>query len=206
MTFIKDVISHSRSKDLQPVNVLGLVESARSLTNLNEICRAAPGLLSGLTFAAEDFALDLSLTRTPDLKEFLFARSAIVTACRAHNLPSIIDLVATAYKSEADQEALQREAEDGKRMGFNGKQCIHPSQTGTVDKIFSPEGYEVEWAVRIVVAQKKAEQQGRGAWSLDGKMIDKPVEGKAEKVVSRARLCGFDVEGMFERFKGQEPE
>ena len=188
------------------MNVLGLVESARSLTNINEICRAAPGLLSGLTFAAEDFALDLSLTRTPDLKEFLFARSAIVTACRAHNLPSIIDLVATAYKSEADQESLQREAEDGKRMGFNGKQCIHPSQTGTVEKIFSPERYEVEWAVRIVVAQKKAEEQGRGAWSLDGKMIDKPVEGKAEKVVGRARLCGFDVEGMFERFKGQEPE
>ena len=188
MTFIKDVISHARPQDLQPVNVLGLVESARSLTNINEICRAAPGSLSGLTFAAEDFALDLSLTRTPDLKEFLFARSAIVTACRAHNLPSIIDLVATAYKSEADQESLQREAEDGKRMGFNGKQCIHPSQTGTVEKIFSPERYEVEWAVRIVVAQKKAEEQGRGAWSLDGRMIDKPVEGKAEKVVGRARL------------------
>ena len=209
MTFVKDVIEHSRPKELQqkqPVNVLGLVESAKSLTNLNEICRAAPGLLSGLTFAAEDFALDLSLTRTPSLTEFLFARSAIVTACRAHNLPSIIDLVATAYKSESDQEQLREECENGKRMGFNGKQCIHPSQTSTVDKVFSPETHEVEWAVRIVIAQRKAEEQGRGAWSLDGKMIDKPVEGKARSVVERARLCGFDVEGMFERHKGQEPE
>ena len=206
LTFVKDVIDHARPKGFEAVNVLGLVESARSLTDLNEICRAAPGLLSGLTFAAEDFALDLSLTRTPSLTEFLFARSAIVTACRAHNLPSIIDLVATAYKSESDQEQLKEECENGKRMGFNGKQCIHPSQTSTVDRVFSPEGPEVEWAVRIVIAQKKAEEQGRGAWSLDGKMIDKPVEGKAEKVVERARACGFDVQGMFEKFKGQEPE
>ena len=93
-----------------------------------------------------------------------------------------------------------------KRMGFNGKQCIHPSQVGTVDKVFSPVEKEVEWAVRIVVAQKKAEEQGRGAWSLDGKMIDKPVEGKAEAIVGKARLCGFDVDGMFDKYKDQEPE
>ena len=208
MSFVRDVIEHSRPKEYKdkPLSVLALVESARSLTNLNEICRAAPGLLSGLTFAAEDFALDLSLTRTPSLTEFLYARSAIVTACRAHNLPSIIDLVATAYKSEADQEQLLEECENGKRMGFNGKQCIHPSQASTVERVFSPVEKEVEWAVRIVIAQTKAEEQGRGAWSLDGKMIDKPVEGKAHAVVAKARLCGFAVDEMFEKHKGQEPE
>jgi citrate lyase subunit beta-like protein len=64
----------------------------------------------------------------------------------------------------------------------------------------------VEWAVRIVIAQKKAEEQGRGAWSMDGKMIDKPVEGKAEAVVGKARLCGFDVDGLMSKHKDQEPE
>ena len=210
LSFVRDVIEHARPKeyaDSKPkVSVIGLVESARSVMDLDAICRAAPGLLSGLTFAAEDFALDLSLTRTPSLKEFLYARSAIATAARAFDLPSTLDLVATAYKSEADQERLVEECEDGKRMGFNGKQCIHPSQVGTVDKVFSPVEKEVEWAVRIVVAQKKAEEQGRGAWSLDGKMIDKPVEGKAEAIVGKARLCGFDVDGMFDRYKDQEPE
>ena len=207
LTFIKDVIEHSRPKEhTGPISVLGLIESAKSLTDLDSICKATPGLLSGLTFAAEDFALDLSLTRTPSMKEFLFARSAIVTAARAHNLPSAIDLVATAYKSEADQERLVEECEDGQRMGFNGKQCIHPSQVGTVDKIYSPSAKEVEWAVRIVIAQKKAEEQGRGAWSLDGKMIDKPVEGKAEGIVGKARLCGFDVDGLMSKHKDQQPE
>ena len=159
--FVRDVIAHSRPKEIEgkeaaPVTVIGLIESARSLMDLHSICSAAPGLLSGLTFAAEDFALDLSLTRTVSLKEFLFARSAIVTAARAFEIPSALDLVATAFRSEADQEQLKEECEDGVRMGFNGKQCIHPSQVSTVDSIFSPSKKLVEWAVRLVIAQRKA--------------------------------------------------
>lgn len=208
LTFISHVITHSRPKEFaqEPISILALIESARSLTSLSEITAATPHLLSGLIFAAEDFALDLSLTRTPDLKEFLFARSAIVTAARAANLPSTIDLVCTAFKSEADQETLEHECRDGKRMGFNGKQCIHPGQVGTVSKIFSPELEEVEWAVRVTIAQKRAEEMGKGAWALDGKMIDAPVEGKARAVVKKAELCGFDVKALQEKFKDQQPE
>ncbi|ERF73674.1 hypothetical protein EPUS_00927 [Endocarpon pusillum Z07020] len=208
LTFISDVVAHSRPTEFaqEPISILALVESARSLTSLSQITAATPHLLSGLIFAAEDYALDLSLTRTPDLKEFLFARSAIVTAARAANLPSTIDLVCTAFKSEADQETLEHECRDGKRMGFNGKQCIHPAQVGTVSKIFSPELEEVEWAVRVTIAQKRAEEMGRGAWALDGKMIDAPVEGRARAVVKKAELCGFDVKAMQEKFKDQQPE
>lgn len=207
LTFLSDVISHARPKHHKsPVSILALIESAKSLSSLSSICAATPNLLSGLIFAAEDFALDLSLTRTPDLTEFLYARSMIATAARAHNLPSTIDLVCTAFKSEADQEILTNECRNGKRMGFNGKQCIHPSQVGTVSKVFSPEHEEVEWAVRIVVAQKRAEEQGKGAWAMDGKMIDAPVEGKARAIVEKAKLCGFDVESLMEKHKDQQPE
>lgn len=214
LTFISDVIAHSHPKQSThphpqtpiSISILALIESARSLTSLPQITAATPHLLSGLIFAAEDFALDLSLTRTPSLTEFLFARSAIVTAARAANLASTIDLVCTSFKSEADQETLEEECRDGKRMGFNGKQCIHPGQVGTVSKAFSPEVEEVEWAVRVMVAQRRAEELGRGAWALDGKMIDKPVEGKARAVVERAELCGFDVRALQEKFKDQLPE
>lgn len=211
VSFVRDVIEHARPREREdggkpePITVIGLIESARAIMDLKEICTAAPGLLSGLTFAAEDFALDLSLTRTPSLKEFLYARAAIVTAARAYELPTTMDLVATAYRSEADQERLVEECEDGKRMGFNGKQCIHPSQVSTVDRVYSPGQGEVEWAVRLVVAQRKAEEQGRGAWTLDGKMIDAPVEGKARAIVSKARACGFDVDALMEKHKDQEP-
>ena len=201
------VIAHSRSKEYKsPIAILALIESAKSLSSLNEICRAAPHLLSGLIFAAEDFALDMSITRTPSLAEFAFARGMITTAARAHNLPSTIDLVCTAFKSEADQEVLENECLSGKRLGFNGKQCIHPGQVGTVSKIFSPEAQEVEWAVRITIAQKRAEEMGKGAWALDGKMIDAPVEGKARAIVKKAELCGFDVKSLQEKHKDQQPE
>ena len=148
----------------------------------------------------------MSLTRTPSLKEFLYARGAIATAARAYNLPSTLDLVATAFKTEADHERLLEECEDGKRMGFNGKQCIHPSQVGTVQKVYSPSNEEVEWAVRITIAQKRAEEMGKGAWALDGKMIDAPVEGKARAIVKKAELCGFDVKSLQEKHKDEQPQ
>lgn len=173
--------------------------------DLASICKASP-YLSGLIFAAEDFALDLSITRTPDLKEFMYARSAIVTAARAHNLPSTIDLVTTSFRGEEGQQTLRAESENGKRMGFNGKQCIHPSQVDVVQEVFSPDQREVEWAVRVVVADEKADAQGRGAWTLDGKMIDVPVVGKAKALVQKARLCGYDVDKVREQCKDQEPE
>ncbi|KIW66943.1 hypothetical protein, variant [Phialophora macrospora] len=210
LTFISDVLAHSRSRDFLhekgQISILALIESARSLVNLNEICKAAPHLLQGLVFAAEDFALDMSITRTPSLTEMLFARQSIATAARAHNLPSTIDLVATAYKGEGDDSLLQRECEEGKRMGYNGKQCIHPSQVATVQKIYSPSREEVEWAVRIVIAQKRAEELGKGAWSMDGKMIDAPVEGKARRIVEKAELIGFDVDSLRQKHQDQQPE
>lgn len=207
LTFISDVIAHSRSKEFTtPVSVIALIESAKSLSNLNSICQAAPHLLSGLTFAAEDFALDMSITRSPSLSEFLYARQMIATHARAYNIPSIIDLVTVAFKTEADQETLKDEAESGKRMGFNGKQCIHPSQVKTVQEIFSPSPKEVEWAVRITIAQKKAEELGKGAWAMDGKMIDAPVEGKARAIVKQAELIGLDVKSLQEKFKHEEPQ
>ena len=193
------------SPDYHPVKIVALVESARSVMDLRSICSASP-FISGLTFAAEDFALDLSITRTPSLHEFAYARSAIVTAARAFNIPSTLDLVSTTFRGEEGKKFLQDEAENGKRFGFNGKQCIHPDQVETVQRVFSPSEQEAEWAVRVVICDAKADQQGRGAWTLDGKMIDVPVVGKARAIVAKAELCGMDVEALRERFAGEEPQ
>ena len=200
-----DVIRHSQKSSSAPIRILALIESAKALSSLSSICTATP-LLSGLIFAAEDFALDLSLTRTPSLTEFLFARSAIVTACRAHELPSAIDLVCTAYKGEEGRRVLEKECLGGKGLGFNGKQCIHPSQVDIAQSAFAPGQSEVEWAVRVTIADEKAANLGRGAWTLEGKMIDAPVVGKAKATVSRAVACGFDIEAVKKKWSGQEPE
>ena len=214
--FVTDVIRHtlpfkhpntsnSVSSNLSPIKILALIESAKALSDLSSICKATP-YLSGLIFAAEDFALDLSITRTPSLSEFLYARSAIATACRAHNLPSTIDLVCTSYKGDDGQRTLEDECLGGKGLGFNGKQLIHPSQVEITQRAFAPSDEEIAWAVRVVIGAQKADDKGRGAWTLDGKMIDAPVVGKAKSIVSRAEACGSDVPAAKEKWKDQEPE
>ncbi|KAL4865721.1 hypothetical protein BDV12DRAFT_174230, partial [Aspergillus spectabilis] len=218
LTFVNDVITHTLAQQQAqginqdqartPISLLALVESAQSLINLPKITSATP-LLQGLIFAAEDFALDLSLTRTPSLSEFLYARSAIATAARAASLPSTIDLVCTTYKSTSADGSppavLEDECRGGRGLGFNGKQCIHPSQVETVQRIYGPDEEEVNWAVRVVVADEKASRAGRGAWTLDGKMIDVPVAEKAKAIVRKAEECGVNVEGLKGRWAGQEP-
>ena len=216
LRFVTDVIRHdlptrhpspsnSVSSDPSPIKILALIESAKALSDLQSICKATP-YLSGLIFAAEDFALDLSITRTPSLSEFLYARSAIATACRAHNLPSTIDLVCTSYKGDAGQRALEEECLGGKGLGFNGKQLIHPSQVEITQRAFAPSDEEIAWAVRVVIGARKADDEGRGAWTLDGKMIDAPVVGKARSIANRAEACGYDVTAAKEKWKDQEPE
>ncbi|ROW11399.1 hypothetical protein VMCG_01577 [Cytospora schulzeri] len=219
LTFVSDALRHVApgryARDGRPVRLIALIESAQSVLNLSSICAAGVGdgvNLSGLIFAAEDFSLDLSLTRTPSLKEFLYARSAIVTHARAFRLPSTIDLVCTTFRGDEGLRRLEEECIDGNGMGFNGKQCIHPSQVDIVQKTFAPSAEDVEWSVRVVVADEKASkgdragEAGRGAWTLEGKMIDAPVVGKAKAVVVRARQCGFDVDEMRQKWKDQEPE
>lgn len=208
LIFVTDILRHIRPHEQSqtpPIKLLALIESAKALSNLTSICKASP-YLSGLIFAAEDFALDLSLTRTPSLNEFLYARSAIVTACRAYELPSAIDLVCTSYKGEAAQKTLEEECLGGKGMGFNGKQCIHPSQVEVIQRSFAPSKEELVWAVRIAVADEKAVQQGRGAWTMDGKMIDAPVVGKAKSILSKATSCGFDIDEIKQKWASQNPE
>lgn len=196
-----------------PIKILALIESARAITNLREICTASP-YLDGLIFAAEDFSLSLSLTRTPSLTEMLFARQSLVTYANAYGLPSIVDLVHTGFSkhpvgsSENDDDpatlSLLSECQRGKEMGFNGKQCIHPSQVSLVQGAFSPAQAEVEWAVRIVMGDEKAAKSGRGAWTMDGKMIDVPVVGRARNIVATAEKCGMDVQDLREKWAGQE--
>jgi citrate lyase subunit beta-like protein len=214
--FVTDVIRHlsperhpgaekTGNGERGPIRIIALIESAKAIQNLPSICAASP-YLSGLVFAAEDFAKDMSLTRTPSLTEFLYARSAIATAARAARLPSTIDLVCTSYKGEEGLKTLEEECLNGKGLGFNGKQCIHPSQVAVCHKAFSPGEKELEWAVRIAIADEKASKVGRGAWTLDGKMIDAPVVKKAHAVLAHAKICKIDVNAVRERWKEQEPE
>ncbi|KAF8543456.1 putative citrate lyase beta subunit [Trichophaea hybrida] len=199
-TFVHGVLSASGKPNIR---LIALIESARAVMDIRSICTSTP-LLSGLIFAAEDFSLDLSLTRTPSLTEFLFARQTIVAAARAYNLDSAIDLVCTDYKDPSG--ALTRECEGGAGMGFTGKQCIHPSQVKVVQRLFAPSWERVRDSVRLLCAERIAEEQGKGSWALDGKMIDRPVIEAAKAIVEKAELAGMGVAAMWEEFKDVVPK
>jgi citrate lyase subunit beta-like protein len=188
----------SSSKGLassKSIRVLALIESARAVMDLREIC-SATARLSGLIFGAEDFANDLSMTRTPSLTEFLYARSAIVTAARAFEVPSVIDLVRTDFRSSDAEQQLRDECRSGKDLGFTGKQCIHPSQLETIQASFAPAEDEVRWASRILQASEEARFRKSGAFTVDGKMVDAPVIKKASAILSQAEKCGIDISAV----------
>jgi citrate lyase subunit beta-like protein len=145
--------------------LLVVVETARGIINLTQIAAADPRL-QAIIFGAEDFAGDIGATRTPDGWEVFYARSAVVTHTAAFDLQAI-DMVA-----------------------FAGKQVIHPNQVAPVQQAFTPSEEAIANARRVIQAFEQNQLAGKGAFALDGKMIDAPILKAAERVIALAGAAG----------------
>jgi len=166
------------------IRLIALVESAKSILNLKEI--AAHPRLDALMFGAEDLAASLGAQRSPGSWEVFYARSAVVLTAAAYGLQSI-DMVSIDFK---DLEALRQEASFGARLGYSGKQIIHPDQVGPIQAAFTPDEASILQARHLVQAFEEHQAQGSGAFALDGKMIDRPLIRAAEGVLERAHAAG----------------
>ncbi|MCZ2122480.1 MAG: CoA ester lyase [Anaerolineales bacterium] len=166
---------------INSIRILIGIETAKGILNLKEI--AAHPRLDALIFGGEDFAASIGATRTKEALELLFARQAVVVACAAYDLQAI-DIVTIDYK---DAENLKREAQFGAGLGFGGKQIIHPNQVSIVQEAFTPSQEALAYAKRIVETFEASQKEGKGAYSLDGKMIDMPLLRNAQKVLARAK-------------------
>jgi citrate lyase beta subunit len=169
---------------LNSIRILVDVETAKGILSLKEI--ASHPRLDALIFGGEDFAASIGATRTPEALELLYARQATVTAAAAFGLQTI-DIVTIDYK---DIEALKKEAGLGAQLGFTGKQIIHPAQVEPVQSAFTPSDEAIAHAKRIVETFEASQKEGKGAYALDGKMIDLPLLKNAQKVLDRARAAG----------------
>jgi citrate lyase subunit beta-like protein len=169
---------------LNSIRLLVDVETARGVLNLKEI--ATHPRLDALIFGGEDFAVSVGATRTPEAVELMYARQAVLTAAAANGLQAI-DIVTIDFK---DLDALRREAEFGAGLGYSGKQIIHPNQVEPVQMAFTPNEQAIANARRIVEEFAASEKAGKGAFALDGKMIDRPLVRNAEKVLERAKAAG----------------
>jgi citrate lyase subunit beta-like protein len=163
------------------ISLMAGIESALAILNLVDICKASTRL-SGLVFGAEDYIADIGGVRTPDGEAFFYARSVVVICAAAYDLQAI-DMVCTDYKDEA---RLLEECRSGVELGFSGKQIIHPAQVEPVQRVFTPDPLALEQATRIVKAYQENLVTGKGAFALDGKMVDLPVVKAAERLMARA--------------------
>lgn len=170
-----------------PVNsirLISIIENPNAILNLKEI--AAAPRLDALIFSAEDLAANLSAVRTSEAWEVFYARSAVVTAAAAFGLQAI-DMVSVEFKN---LDSLREEALFGARMGYTGKQIIHPNQEAPVQEAFTPDDESIAQAKRLVEAFEAHQAKGSGAFALDGRMIDIPLVKAAQNVLERAQAAG----------------
>lgn len=166
--------------------VIALIESAEGVLNAAEIA-AADGV-EAVVFGAEDLAADIGATRTKEGTEVLYAREKVVLAASAAD----VDAVDTLYTDYEDLEGLREDAEFAARLGYDGKLAIHPAQVGVINEAFTPSEERIEWARRVLEAEK--ENEG-GVYEVDGEMVDAPLVKQAEAVMERARAAGLVQDG-----------
>lgn len=169
---------------LGSVRLIVDVETAKGIINLKEI--ASHPRLDALIFGAEDYAVSIGAARTPEAWEVFTARSLVVMYAKANGLQAI-DMVTVDYR---DIERVRREALLGAQMGYTGKQVIHPAQVGPVQEAFTPDEAAIRSAQELVEAFESHQREGRGAFGLDGRMIDMPLVKAAQNVLERARAAG----------------
>ncbi len=158
--------------------VIPLIESAAGFVQAGALA-AAPSV-SRLMFGSIDFCVDLGIEG--DDRELDYFRSQLVLASCLAGIAAPVDGVTTAIN---DEEILRSDTLRGKRFGFGGKLCIHPKQIAGVRAAYLPSAAEVAWAQRVVAAATAAHG---GAVAVDGKMVDRPVILKAERILQQAEL------------------
>ncbi|MDR7314649.1 CoA ester lyase [Brevibacillus nitrificans] len=172
-----------RGQQRDSLEIVPLIESARGLHHAYEIARSSKRV-QRLMFGSIDFALDISAELTTDGLELLYARSQLVVVSRAAGIGAPIDAV---YPHFHDKEGLIRETQRAKRLGFEGKLLIHPSQIAAVRDVFAPSREELGEAESIVAAYEAAVVSGIGSIQIGGKMVDLPVYERAKRIVDEAQ-------------------
>lgn len=163
--------------------VTAIVETARGLVNAPAIADSEHVDVLGL--GAEDLAAQLGATRTARGDEILYARQHVVTAAASGDVPSLD----TVFTDIGDRDGLREDAERAVQFGFDGKIAIHPSQIGPINDAFTPPPSRIEWARKVLEAEREATDSGKGVFEVDGRMIDPPLIEQARRIVDLAEAA-----------------
>jgi citrate lyase subunit beta/citryl-CoA lyase len=154
------------------VRVWAMMETPLAVLNASQIARAAVAMqesrLSVLVMGTNDLVKETKVELDAHRMGALYWLSTCLTAARAFGV-DILDGVYNAFK---DADGFRRECVQGRQLGFDGKTLIHPDQVKTANEVFQPTEAEVTFARKIIAAFDRPENKGRGAITVDGRMVE----------------------------------
>jgi malyl-CoA/(S)-citramalyl-CoA lyase len=171
---------------------------------VQEIAAVCPARMEAMVFGVADYAASLQSSTTsiggvdPDYAvltgggavgtrdlhwgdQWHHALSSIAVACRANGLRPIDG----PFGDFTDPEGYLAAARRAAVLGFEGKWAIHPSQVSLANEVFTPDPKVIERTRRIIAAMKEAAAEGKGAVSLDGRLIDAASLRMAENLLAK---------------------
>lgn len=167
-----------------PIGLLVNIETPRALADAARIAAAHPrvaGLQLGLGDLFEPYGIDRTDPRNVHAAMFALRMAAAQAGVFAMD---------GAFAALDDDDGYREEARMARRLGFIGKSCVHPRQVALANAAFAPSEAELAAARRIVEAAQAAGAQGRGAFVVDGRMVDPPFLKRAQALLAAARRPG----------------
>lgn len=168
----------------RPIAILPTIESPRGLRQAHAIASADERVI-GLQLGLIDLLLPLGIKEQHSAVTH-HVRLQLRLAAGEAALPCFD----CAFADFKDADGFTVDAAIARGLGFSGKSCIHPSQIPAANKIFTPTSEEIAIARQVLEKARDAAADGRGAFALDGRMIDQPMIRHAEEIIGlHAALC-----------------
>ncbi len=162
-----------------------MMETPLAIINAADIAAAGPAAAYPLTvfiMGTNDLAKETRAGFDAGRMAMLPWLSSCVLAARTAG----IDVIDGVYNALGDEAGLRAECEQGRLLGMDGKTLIHPNQIAPCNETFSPAEAEVEWARKVIAAFEAPENAGKGAISLEGRMVELLHAEMARRVVAIA--------------------
>ena len=168
------------------VGLIPLIETALGVENAYQIASACKRV-KAIFLGGEDLTADLRCKRTKEGHEIAYARSRMVVAARAAG----VEVYDTPFTDVNDDEGIYTDAQYAKSLGFTGKSAISPRHVKAINEVFSPSMKDIDYAYEVMEAIRIGKEQGKGAVSLRGKMIDAPIVTRAQRTIAMAQALGL---------------